>query len=134
MAGGVGELLCLGSLLVTGLASGAPLPPGTHSSLLEFDTWRLALSSLGAPTEYLLGANNWLENLHKLQGCYVSKAYWFSTNAGQKLWDLKMTPGAMAFLWHPSDERFSKSHLEVAKRKWILKIELKLGDQLHPAG
>ena len=77
MAGGVGELLCLGRLLclgqplclgrlVTGLASGAPLPPGTHSSLLEFDTWRLALSSHLGPNKVFLGANNWLENMHKL--------------------------------------------------------------------
>ena len=68
MAGGVGELLCLGrpgSLLVTGLASGA------HSSLLEFDTWRLALSSHPMPQRCQELAEN------------VLKAYFFSTTAGQ---------------------------------------------------
>ena len=90
MAGGVGELLCLGRL-VTGLTGGA------HSSLLEFDTWRLALSSHPMPQRCQELAEN------------VLKAYLFSTTtAGQDRVrrDLKITPGP----WHFCDTQGSTNH------------------------
>ena len=116
MAGGVRELLCLGQLLcvgrlVTGLASGAPLAAGTHSSLLEFDTWRLTLSS-----QQSLGCHRLVPGKSAKAGGRLFHHHWLHS---QQLLRCENNTSCMATLWHPSNEIFNIPKPKVAKKNHL---------------
>ena len=100
---------------------------GTHSSLLEFDTWRLALSSHLCPNK-VLGAGKYAQpaRLLGIEGFTPLLVVIQSEGLGSKCYTR-----IEAFLWHPSGKRFNKSNPQNSQNKMDFEVALKREMKLH---
>ena len=100
---------------------------GTHSSLLEFDTWRLALLLHLCPNK-VLGAGKYAQpaRLLGIEGFTPLLVVIQSEGLGSKCYTR-----IEAFLWHPSGKRFNKSNPQNSQNKMDFEVALKREMKLH---